>query len=208
MKILVINSAPYTGEFVEPIVKALANAGVRYELAQYDTIPEKPDRYRGLIISASPRGDNIVYDHLPYYQWIKDFASPILGICHGHQLIGVLHGSRLIRGEQGEDGVHCITIEKDSPLFAGLENNFKVEQHHEDCITLPDGFRLLASSTKCRVQAMVHRQKPIYTVQFHAENHSEILLNFVKIVTRANRNNFINQYHESKGKSGRNLPRS
>ena len=187
MEILIINSAPYTNEFVEPIVKTLTNAGIRSELVRYDNIPKDLNRYGGLIISASPRGDDIVHDHLPYFQWIRNAAIPIFGICHGHQLIGVMHGAELIRNEQGEEGEHSVTIKENHPLFAGYKESFKAVQHHKDSITLPDEFRLLASSTRCRVQAMVHRTQPIYTVQFHAENDPKLILNFAEMVNNRRR---------------------
>ena len=186
MKILIINSAPYTDEFVEPIVRTIIKAAVKSELVGYDNIPEDLDCYGGVIISASPKGDDIIHAHLPYYQWIRSSLKPILGICHGHQFIGVLYGSDLIINKQSEDGEHLVSIEEDNPLFAGYERSFKVEQHHKDSITLPEEFRLLASSMRCRVQAMVHQVRPIYTVQFHAENNPRIILNFAEIAKGSN----------------------
>ncbi len=182
MELLIINSAPNTEEFVGPIIKTLAHTGIRTKLVPCDTIPGNLDRYCGLIISASPRGDDIVYDHLPYFQWIRNFTKPALGICHGHQVIGVLHGAKLIRDKQGEEGECVVNLEEPDPLFAGYEKSFKAEQHHKDSITLPDEFKLIASSARCRVQSMVHRTKSMYTVQFHAENDPKIILNFTEII--------------------------
>jgi GMP synthase (glutamine-hydrolysing) len=181
MKLLVINSAPYNEKFVAPIIRCLTSAGIESGLVAYENIPADLSSYGGVIISASPRGDDIVETHIPYYQWIRNFSKPILGICHGHQVIGVIHGADLIRDTQSENGLYLVNKEEDSPLFTGLDTNFKVEQHHKDSITLPDKFRLLASSKKCRVQAMVHQAKPIYTIQFHAEKKPKIILNFVSI---------------------------
>ena len=181
MQILIINSAPRTGEFVDPIIKTLTESGIESELLGYDNIPENLDPYSGIIISASPMGDDIVYKHQPYFQWIRECHKPILGSCHGHQLIGVMYGADLIRDKQREDGEHLVNIEEDTPLFRGYEGSFKVEQHHKNSIILPDEFRLLASSPRCRVQAMVHQTQPIYTAQFHIENDPKILLNFAEI---------------------------
>jgi GMP synthase (glutamine-hydrolysing) len=184
MKILTINSAPYTKEFVKPIVKTLIDAGIESELANYDNIPNDLDRYGGVIISASPRGDDIVNAHIPYYEWLRNSLKPILGICHGHQFIGVMHGADLIRDEQSEEGKYLVDIKEDNALFSGYNGSFQVEQHHKDSITLPNEFRHLASSTRCKVQAMIHQEKPIYTTQFHAEKNPEIILNFAEIVRK------------------------
>ncbi|MDX1776898.1 MAG: gamma-glutamyl-gamma-aminobutyrate hydrolase family protein [Desulfobulbales bacterium] len=182
MKILAINSAPYTEEFVEPIIQCLAEAGVKSETVGYRNIPSNLEPYAGIIISASPKGNDIVASHIPYFHWIKKCSIPVLGICHGHQVMGVVHGADLIMHEQSEDGECLVIIEKDTSLFVGLGMNFKVVQHHDYYITLPDDFKLLASSSRCRVQAMVHNSKPLYSVQFHAEKKPQIIKNFIKMI--------------------------
>jgi GMP synthase (glutamine-hydrolysing) len=185
MTILIINSEPSGVEFVEPIIKILTDTGIKFEVIEYTNIPKNLDSYAGIIISGSPMGDDIVYKHLPYYQWIRDSFKPILGICHGHQLIGAIYGADLIRNKQSEEGEHVINIEEPDPFFSGYEGSVKVKQQHKNSISLPDEFKLLASSIRCRVQAMVHQLKPIYTVQFHAENNPEMILNFIEIVRQA-----------------------
>jgi GMP synthase (glutamine-hydrolysing) len=182
MKILIVNSAPQTEEFVAPITRILAGAGLQSDTVSYDNIPTDQESYSGVIISASPQGDDIVEDHTPYFQWIKQTDKPVLGICHGHQVIGVMHGADLIRDTQSENEDMTIIIKEDHPLFAGYNKSMRVASYHNDAITLPEGFRLMASSERCRVQAMAHRTKRLYTVQFHAEKNPEIILNFAEIV--------------------------
>ena len=114
--------------------------------------------------------------------WIKNHEKPVLGICHGHQLFGVLYGSPLLRDEEGEDGAYTVDIEKESALFAGYKNKIKVEQHHNYSIMLSEEFELLASSPRCLVQAMKHKVKQIYGVQFHAEKNHRLIRNFMGIV--------------------------
>jgi GMP synthase (glutamine-hydrolysing) len=47
-----------------------------------------------------------------------------------------------------------------------------VFQHHTDELTsLPEGFRLLASSERCHVQAIAHEQRPWWGTQFHPESY-------------------------------------
>lgn len=181
MKILLINSAPQTKEFVDPIMEVLNKADIFVKLINYNEIPSNLALFDGVIISASPRGDDIVDAHIPYYQWIKNFQKPILGICHGHQFIGVMYGAKLIRDEQSEEGEFSIDIKENNPLFNGFTKSFKVEQHHNNSITLPEDFKLLASSERCEVQVMGHKEMPLYTAQFHAEKNPDIILNFIKI---------------------------
>lgn len=181
MKTLIVNSAPYTFHFVDPIARTLEKVDELFEVVNYDTIPTDLQNYNSVIISASPKGNNIVNAQLPYFEWIKNEFIPILGICHGHQIIGVLFGSELIRDNQSEDGIFIVDILINDFLFEGLGNPLEVEQHHNNSITLPQNFNLLATSPRCKVQVIKHKQRPIYSTQFHCENFPKLILNFNNI---------------------------
>ncbi|MBW6535614.1 MAG: hypothetical protein K0B11_11435 [Mariniphaga sp.] len=54
---------------------------------------------------------------------------------------------------------------------------------HNDSISIPPDFELLATSKTCHNQIMKHRNKPLYTCQFHPEYHKHKLIqNFLNIV--------------------------
>src|SRR5699024_7176742 len=56
------------------------------------------------------------------------------------------------------------------PIFNGIHNPFMVYEYHlEEVKEVPDHFEVLASSQLCEVQAMRHKEKLIYGVQFHPE---------------------------------------
>lgn len=182
MKILIVNSAPHTREFIDPILELLNNAATNYEIVNFDNIPLELNVYDGVIITATPKGNDIVDIHLPYFEFIKNTTIPILGICHGHQIIGVLNGSKLIRNKESEDGISTIDILADDPIFDGFSKRFEVEQHHNKSISLPKDFLLLAGSKKCKIQVIKHKIKLIYSVQFHAERSPLIIHNFLNII--------------------------
>lgn len=188
MKILIINSAePKDRNFVDPIQNALAETGT-IQVKEYSKIPNGCDinAFDAVVISASPKGNNSNFENrLKSFYWVKKTHIPVLGICAGHQFIGVLFGGHLIQNKEMEDGILSVEIEKEDPIFEGYNNKFKVEQHHNDSITLPDNFELLASSAKCKVQAIRHKKRPIYSVQWHAEKSTpKIIRNFIKNVKR------------------------
>jgi len=196
MKIFIINSAePEERGFVDPIKEALTGMNLDIEVREWREIPDDFDKdiYDAIIISASPKGDNSNFENrIKSFQWLKTTQKPVLGICAGHQFIGYIFGSDLIQNREMEDGISSVQIETNDPIFKGYEHEFEVEQHHNDSITLPDGFELLASSAQCKVQAIRHKERPIYSVQWHAErSNPEIIRNFVAIAkgfqTSANR---------------------
>jgi len=45
---------------------------ISYSIVDYKDIPENKNNYRGIIISASPKGGDIIQEQLPFYQWIPN----------------------------------------------------------------------------------------------------------------------------------------
>lgn len=124
-----------------------------------------------LVLSGSERS---VSQRLP---WMEDekallvqavaLGIPTLAVCFGHQLLGQAFGAGIVRGEK-RVGLFEVGPLGDDPLFAGLGPRALVPEQHEDRLEgVPDGFRLVASSDYCRVQAIVHSAVPVYGVQFH-----------------------------------------
>jgi len=182
--ILIINNAEKgITEFTRPLEKIVTETGCSSETIEYSDNPDTDfNSADGILLSGSPQGDDIVEHHLPFFQWLKESEKPVLGICAGHHITGYLYGSELLREKEPESGNYMVAILKDDPLFWGLPQKFTVKQMHNDSISLPSGFELLATSKTCHNQIMKHRSKPIYTCQFHPEfyNH-QLIHNFLKI---------------------------
>ena len=184
MRVLVFNNAEKgVKEFTGPIESILNELGCEWVTLEYtDRLPKNNNNYDGIILSASPFGDDIVDHHQPHYSWILKETKPVLGICAGHHIIGKLFGSALIREQEREVGDCTVVIDKVDPLFNGVEKSFVVKQNHKDSISLPEDFVLLAHSDKCKVQVMKHKKSPIYSTQFHAELSNSLLIeNFLAI---------------------------
>lgn len=114
---------------------------------------------------------------------IREVDVPLFGICMGHQLISIAHGGTLGRmfeaSEYAEDireeGFVEMNIRKQDPIFNEIHAPFMAYEYHlEEVKELPDNFELLASSQMCEVQAIRHKEKPIYGVQFHPEAYDPI----------------------------------
>jgi len=183
-KILIVNNAePGITEFSAPIEKIVAQTGSTSVFIEYaDCIHFNFDAFDGVILTGSPQGDDIVEHHLPYFQWIKDYTKPVLGICAGHHITGYMYGSKILRSKEPESGDFYVDVVKSDVLFNDIPETFKVKQMHNDSVSLPNDFVLLATSEICYNQMMKHRAKPLYTCQFHPEyyNH-DLIKNFVKV---------------------------
>ncbi|WP_346861485.1 hypothetical protein [uncultured Draconibacterium sp.] len=183
-KIVIVNNAePGINEFVAPIDDLVKAAGSSSKCIEYaDCLSIDLNDFDGVILSGSPQGDDIVEHHLPYFRWIKEYEKPVLGICAGHHLTGFLYGSELLRSEEPEMGDFEVFKTTEDPILKHMPETFRVKQMHNDSVTLPAGFELLASSKTCFNQLMKHKQKPLYTCQFHPEyyNH-QLIQNFISL---------------------------
>ncbi len=97
---------------------------------------------------------------------------PILGICLGHQAIGVSFGAKIINSNQIVHGKTSIVRHNKDELFDGLKNPFEATRYHSlviDKKTIPDEIEVTAESEGV-VMGIRHREKPIHGVQFHPES--------------------------------------
>jgi GMP synthase (glutamine-hydrolysing) len=182
--LLVVNNAePGIREFAMPIEEIIDDHGSSFDFIEYrQCFKTEFNRYDGIILTGSPRGDDIVEHHSPFFEWIKNCKRPILGICAGHHITGFLYGAEILRSVEPESGDFEILLLERDAIFIGLQSVVKVKQMHNDSITLPEGFILLATSKTCKNQMMKHKFKTIYTTQFHPEFYNkEIIRNFIQI---------------------------
>jgi GMP synthase (glutamine-hydrolysing) len=124
-------------------------------------------------------------------EWIDALPVPVLGICVGHQYLARHFGGSVGRSSSPEFGRVAVRIEAPGhPLFAGLPTELKVWESHNDQVTrLPSGWRRIAGSESCPVQAIADPAHPRFGVQFHPEvEHTEggrrIFENFVGLCRR------------------------
>ena len=131
---------------------------------------------------------------------IKQTDLPLFSICYGHQLLCWSLGANVASHPAEIVRFEAIKILDFDELFAGFEKNQTIHlaQHHRDYVTKESlqeaNLVLLASSESCEVEAIKHKNKPFYGVQFHPERikindvtHHEglsIIENFYKNVVK------------------------
>lgn len=121
---------------------------------------------------------------------LEKATFPVLGICAGHQYIARFFGGNAKPAEKPEFGKVELTILKKDDFFKDVpEKSIVWESHNDEVSELPKDFELLASSENCEVQAMKHKTKPFYGLQFHPEvEHTQygetMFENFVSICSK------------------------
>jgi GMP synthase (glutamine-hydrolysing) len=158
-------------EFVKPVEDILKKNKIEFITIFYSNITEsllqKADK---IIICGTSLKDNNFVNNLKYFDWIKDFDKPILGICGGMQILGLIFNGKLSKNQ--EIGLTNVSFKKD---FLGLNNDVEVYELHNYCIESNE-YNILAYSEKCS-QAAKHKTKPFYGVLFHPEVRNK---NFIK----------------------------
>lgn len=106
---------------------------------------------------------------------IKEFAGqvPILGVCLGHQSIGVAFGGQVTRGDYPVHGKTSMVKHDGKTIFSGIENPFEATRYHSlivDRETLPEALEVSAETEDGVIMGMRHRELPIEGVQFHPES--------------------------------------
>lgn len=103
-------------------------------------------------------------------------TTPMLGVCLGHQAIGEAYGGRTIRASRVMHGKTDPIEHSATGLFEGLASPLTVTRYHSlvtDPSALPAELVPLAwsrSGGETEIQAMRHREHPVWGVQFHPES--------------------------------------
>ena len=142
----------------------------------------------GLVLSGGAPRIGLESDLGNCSEYLEKADFPILGICAGHQFMARFFGGKVEPSKVPEFGkIELTLLKEDDMLFEGVSKKSIVwESHNDEVIVLPKDFEIVGESESCKIQAMRHKEKPLYGLQFHPEvEHTEygeqIFKNFVKI---------------------------
>ena len=100
---------------------------------------------------------------------------PVLGVCLGHQLLGLHAGAQVDVGPCIMHGKQSEIVHDGSGLFEGLPNPMKVARYHSLVVHAGEGegsalFTVTARAPEGEVMALQYRDRPWVGVQFHPES--------------------------------------
>jgi len=167
MRILVIDNG---GQWTHREWRVLRDLGVETEIVP-NTTPVDTIKADGLILSGgSPRVGLNAEAMGKCGDYIDKSGLPVMGICAGHQFMAVHLGGTAGPSKVPEFGKVLMTVDDEDDLFKGLPDVLVVwESHNDEVVQLPPGFRSLAHSDNCQIQAMRHENRPLFGLQFHPE---------------------------------------
>jgi len=166
MRVLVIDNG---GQWTHREWRVLRDLNVEVEIVP-NTTPLSDIKADGLVLSGGAPRVGVNVQLMGKCGEYIDSGIPILGICAGHQFMATHLAGKAGPSKVGEFGKTMVTVDDEDDLFKGLPTEFVAWESHNDEVTqMPADFVALAHSDNCQIQAMKHKTKPLYGLQFHPE---------------------------------------
>lgn len=113
-------------------------------------------------------------------------TTPLLGVCLGHQGIGVAFGGEVVRASQLMHGKVSSIQHDGRGVFRGVTQPFTAGRYHSLVVAepLPDVLEISARTDDGTIMGVRHKAFPVHGVQFHPESvltgeGRQILRNFL-----------------------------
>ena len=178
-KILILD---FGSQVTQLIARRIREAHVYCEVHPCDVSSDWVRQYaadgqlKGIILSGSHASVYEVDDRAP--DAVFQLGVPVLGICYGMQTMAMQLGGQVEGSNTREFGYAEVRARGHTRLLDGIQDFHAPEGHgmlkvwmsHGDKVTtLPEGFKLMASTPSCPIAGMADEDRHFYGVQFHPE---------------------------------------
>jgi len=170
MKILVVNNFD---SFVFNLVDYLKRLGADCTVLNNDQINiSEIENYNGVLISPGPGTPEGAGVSIDVVKKCAELRKPLLGVCLGHQAIGVAFGGIVERAPELLHGKTSEVTHNNVGVLQNIASPFTATRYHSLIIKsnpLPQELEVTAKSESGIIMAIKHRTLPIEGVQFHPE---------------------------------------
>jgi para-aminobenzoate synthetase component 2 len=167
--------------FVFNLVQYLGQLGVDAQVWRNDdarlgresAIAAVAEEFDGVLLSPGPGTPERAGASIGLVRACAAAGTPLLGVCLGHQAIGVAFGGTVDRAPELLHGKTSTVFHTDKGVLKGLPNPFTATRYHSLTIlpeTVPAELEVTAHTEGGVIMAVRHRELPIHGVQFHPES--------------------------------------
>jgi len=164
---------------------AVQNAGDREPLSG-------AGEFAAVIVSGSQKMVGSGETEPGLLEFLRGERRLLLGICYGHQVLASAFGSEVRKDGQKHLGDEEVFLNKTDALFSDFPPVFRMAESHEEIVVrdneLERNFMVLAENRQGLVEAIRHRDHPLYGVQFHPEKSGDLgirlLANFLHMIPK------------------------
>ncbi|MEU3272149.1 aminodeoxychorismate/anthranilate synthase component II [Saccharomonospora sp. NPDC006951] len=171
MRVLVVDNYD---SFVYNLVQYLAQLGAECTVWRNDVVDvDAITGFDGVLVSPGPGTPERAGQSVEVVRRCAAGEVPMLGVCLGHQAIGVAWGATVDRAPELLHGKTSQVLHNGRGVLAGLPSPFTATRYHSLTVlpeTIPDEFEVTGNTESGVVMGMRHRELPIEGVQFHPES--------------------------------------
>lgn len=169
----------FGSQVTQLIARRIREAGVYSEIVPYNKADlwleerERSDALpKGIILSGGPA--SVTRDETPRAPArVFELGLPILGICYGQQTLVAQLGGEVEAATHREFGRADLAVQSPCHLFDGVFEEGAKEivwmSHGDRVVSLPDGFKAVATTENAPFAAIANEERQIYGLQFHPE---------------------------------------
>ncbi|MEZ0339184.1 aminodeoxychorismate/anthranilate synthase component II [Mycobacterium sp. pV006] len=178
MQVLVVDNYD---SFVFNLVQYLGQLGVNATVWRNDDphlatdadVTAAAEKFDGVLLSPGPGTPQRAGATIALVKACAQAETPLLGVCLGHQAIGVAFGGTVDRAPELLHGKTSTVHHTDQGVLRGLPDPFVATRYHSLTIlpeTLPAELTVTARTDGGVIMGVQHTGLPIHGVQFHPES--------------------------------------
>ena len=175
MQVLVVDNYD---SFVFNLVQYLGQLGVQAQVwrnddARLSDLAAVADQFDGVLLSPGPGTPERAGASIGLVRACAAAGTPLLGVCLGHQAIGVAFGATVDRAPELRHGKTSTVFHTNVGVLKGLPDPFTATRYHSLTIlpaTVPAELEVTAQTRSGVIMGVRHTELPIHGVQFHPES--------------------------------------